>query len=212
MTRHRTIETRRQPAHRVPASGKIRVLTGLGRSWHAVSMWVARHRIEVRLRAPVARALLGTVLAVAWAGPSSGQSGTLQAPVQGSRPPPAVTTPPAAAPRQPVHPTPATTPRPAQPTAPRPAVASKEARPALPLPLPPPPPPPPPEAQSGVAPSTGGVVAGPAEPGKPAAEGLPLPRFASLKSDQVNLRAGPGTRYPIQWVYNRRELDRKSVV
>ena len=85
-------------------------------------------------------------------------------------------------------------------------MASKEARPALPLPLPPPPPPPPPEAQSGVAPSTGGAVAGPAEPGKPAAEGLPLPRFASLKSDQVNLRAGPGTRYPIQWVYNRREL------
>jgi SH3-like domain-containing protein len=36
--------------------------------------------------------------------------------------------------------------------------------------------------------------------------GLPLPRFAALRSDEVNLRAGPGTRYPIEWVYKRREL------
>jgi SH3-like domain-containing protein len=36
--------------------------------------------------------------------------------------------------------------------------------------------------------------------------GLPLPRFAALRSDEVNLRAGPGTRYPIQWIYQRREL------
>jgi SH3-like domain-containing protein len=35
---------------------------------------------------------------------------------------------------------------------------------------------------------------------------LPLPRFAALRSDEVNLRAGPGTRYPIEWVYKRREL------
>lgn len=36
--------------------------------------------------------------------------------------------------------------------------------------------------------------------------GLPLPRFASLRADDVNLRSGPGTRYPIQWVYHRRDL------
>lgn len=36
--------------------------------------------------------------------------------------------------------------------------------------------------------------------------GLPLPRFAALRSDEVNLRAGPGTRYPIEWIYKRREL------
>ena len=36
--------------------------------------------------------------------------------------------------------------------------------------------------------------------------GLPLPRFASLRSDEVNLRAGPGTRYPIDWIYKRRDL------
>ncbi len=36
--------------------------------------------------------------------------------------------------------------------------------------------------------------------------GLALPRFASLRSDEVNLRAGPGTRYPIDWIYKRRDL------
>ena len=36
--------------------------------------------------------------------------------------------------------------------------------------------------------------------------GLPVPRFASLKTDEVNLRSGPGARYPIEWVYKRREL------
>jgi SH3-like domain-containing protein len=36
--------------------------------------------------------------------------------------------------------------------------------------------------------------------------GLPLPRFVSLKSDEVNLRAGPGTRYPIEWVYKKASL------
>jgi len=35
---------------------------------------------------------------------------------------------------------------------------------------------------------------------------LPIPRFASLRSDEVNMRKGPGLRYPIAWVYNRRGL------
>lgn len=30
-----------------------------------------------------------------------------------------------------------------------------------------------------------------------------LPRFASLRSDEANMRVGPGTRYPIRWVYHR---------
>lgn len=33
--------------------------------------------------------------------------------------------------------------------------------------------------------------------------GLPVPRFVSLKPEEVNVRTGPGTRYPIQWVYRR---------
>ena len=36
--------------------------------------------------------------------------------------------------------------------------------------------------------------------------GLPLPRFASLKSDLVNVRTGPGPRYPIDWVFHRRMM------
>lgn len=37
-----------------------------------------------------------------------------------------------------------------------------------------------------------------------AQERLPVPRFVSLKSDEVNLRAGPGNRYPIRFVYRRK--------
>ena len=36
--------------------------------------------------------------------------------------------------------------------------------------------------------------------------GAPLPRFASLRSDEVNLRAGPGKQYPVEWVFLRRSL------
>lgn len=33
--------------------------------------------------------------------------------------------------------------------------------------------------------------------------GLPVPRFASLRSSKANLRAGPGNEYPVTWVYVR---------
>ncbi len=49
-------------------------------------------------------------------------------------------------------------------------------------------PPPPP------IPSTGSVT------------GLPLPRFAALRSDEVNMRVGPSTSYPIEWTFQRRDL------
>ena len=39
--------------------------------------------------------------------------------------------------------------------------------------------------------------------------GLPLPRFAALRADKVNLRVGPGLRYPIKWVYLRANLPVK---
>lgn len=32
---------------------------------------------------------------------------------------------------------------------------------------------------------------------------LPLPRFVSLRSDKVYVRAGPALRYPIKWIYKR---------
>ena len=34
-------------------------------------------------------------------------------------------------------------------------------------------------------------------------EKLPLPRYASFKSSEVNMRSGPGENYPKQWVYKR---------
>jgi len=42
----------------------------------------------------------------------------------------------------------------------------------------------------------------------PATAGTPTQglRFASLKSDRVNLRSGPGTEYPTSWVYRRAGL------
>jgi SH3-like domain-containing protein len=36
------------------------------------------------------------------------------------------------------------------------------------------------------------------------ASGLPIPRFISISSKTANLRTGPGKRYPVTWVYQRR--------
>ena len=33
-----------------------------------------------------------------------------------------------------------------------------------------------------------------------------LPRFVSLRSDEVNVRTGPGVRYPIKWVIKRENM------
>jgi SH3-like domain-containing protein len=44
------------------------------------------------------------------------------------------------------------------------------------------------------------------DPDKPEGAVAKLPRFASLRSDDVNMRLGPGTRYRIDWVYKRRDL------
>jgi SH3-like domain-containing protein len=35
---------------------------------------------------------------------------------------------------------------------------------------------------------------------------LPVPRFVSLHADKVNLRTGPGDRYPIEWVLTKKEM------
>lgn len=60
-----------------------------------------------------------------------------------------------------------------------------------------------------------GATAEPTEPASTAEQAkgtstsMPLPRFAALRSDEVNLRTGPGVRYPIDWVYKRRDLPVK---
>ncbi len=95
------------------------------------------------------------------------------------------------APRTPVHGAPLVQ---AKPGAPASRPAAKPAPPHHPPAPPPPAPAPPPEPDK------------PAEPTKGSNTGNPLPRFVTLRSDEVNLRTGPGTRYPIEWVYKRRDL------
>ena len=46
--------------------------------------------------------------------------------------------------------------------------------------------------------TTGSIQRGPS--------GLPLPRFASLKAEQVNMRVGPGKEYAVTWRYVRAGL------
>lgn len=41
--------------------------------------------------------------------------------------------------------------------------------------------------------------------------GLPVPRFVTLKSDEVNMRVGPGREYPKSWVYRRAGLPLKVI-
>jgi SH3-like domain-containing protein len=77
---------------------------------------------------------------------------------------------------------------------------------------------PPPAKPAGTRPSVTPTV-GPATPQPPVTDaarppvdakgsvtGMKLPRWASLRSDEVNLRVGPGTRFPIDWQYHRRDL------
>ncbi|WP_367615512.1 SH3 domain-containing protein, partial [Teichococcus aerophilus] len=63
--------------------------------------------------------------------------------------------------------------------------------------------------------AAGAAAAATAQPAQPPPEpipdvgsvtGLPTPRFVALRSDEVNLRVGPDTRFPIEWTYQRRDL------
>ena len=107
------------------------------------------------------------------------------------RPPPVVQPPPNAhAQKPPAPPVPAATAAVPGPNAPNPP-----AKPAAPATAPSPPQkpadPPPAVTERAPAPTIGAVT------------NQPLPRWASFRTDEVNLRAGPGTRYPIEWVYRR---------
>jgi SH3-like domain-containing protein len=57
------------------------------------------------------------------------------------------------------------------------------------------------------------VAKAPAAPKKPPVPadvgtntGLKLPRYAALKTDDANMRSGPGERYPVIWQYHRHDL------
>lgn len=43
------------------------------------------------------------------------------------------------------------------------------------------------------------------------AQDRPVPYWASLRVDEVNMRVGPGEDYRIQWVYRRKQLPMKVV-
>jgi SH3-like domain-containing protein len=46
----------------------------------------------------------------------------------------------------------------------------------------------------------------PPQPSIGSVTGLALPRFAALRSDEVNMRVGPNTTFPIEWTFQRRDL------
>ncbi len=163
-------------------------MTRFGETWYGCVM-TNFSRIVVHVASLVALA----------AGSARAQTGTLQVPAH-----PAVdqpVKPPAAAPRQAVREsgkTPVVPPH--GPTHPhKPAVAATGKPPPKPEPAPAPAAPAPPETQAPAAEKL-------ADPEKPEGGPAKLPRFASLRSDEVNMRAGPGLRYRIDWVYKRRDL------
>ncbi|HEY0524911.1 MAG TPA: SH3 domain-containing protein [Stellaceae bacterium] len=43
-------------------------------------------------------------------------------------------------------------------------------------------------------------------PAGAADKNLPVPRFVSLRSDQVNVRTGPGERYPVDWIFTHKDM------
>lgn len=59
------------------------------------------------------------------------------------------------------------------------------------------------EAEEDAALGGTAAVSQPQEVVRPGRTGLPLPRFVSLRASEANLRAGPGFRYPVEWVYRR---------
>lgn len=49
------------------------------------------------------------------------------------------------------------------------------------------------------------------EPGTGRVTKLPIPRYASIRSDKVNVRRGPGLQYPKDWVFKRAGLPIRIV-
>lgn len=94
------------------------------------------------------------------------------------------------------------------------------AQPQPPLPVPPVPPPVPPRlAAPAPAAARPPVLAPPMPTARPEhpperpddgakgpMSGLPMPRFAATRSEEVNIRTGPGSRYPVEWVLKRRDM------
>jgi SH3-like domain-containing protein len=176
-------------------------LTRFGATWQG---WPMRFAARVVL-ALMSTLIVGVGGAMAQSVPSSG---TLQMPSGPSRDQPIK--PPAAAPRDPVHKTGGAN-APKTPVVPphgpihphRPVTGGSAAAKVVPAPSATPAPVAPVQPPSETKAALPEQLPDPEKP-----EGAPakLPRFASLRSDDVNMRAGPGTRYRIDWVYKRRDL------
>jgi SH3-like domain-containing protein len=63
-----------------------------------------------------------------------------------------------------------------------------------------------PATPAAVAEPTMGAAASAPAAARGSVTNLPLPRWASLRADDVNMRVGPGMRFPIDWQYHRRDL------
>ncbi len=63
-------------------------------------------------------------------------------------------------------------------------------------------------AEDGSAAPDEAPAAGGGSPGQSAIKtsGLPVPRFVSIRSNEVNAHSGPSTKYPIEWVFSRRGM------
>ncbi|MEE9194464.1 MAG: SH3 domain-containing protein [Alphaproteobacteria bacterium] len=62
------------------------------------------------------------------------------------------------------------------------------------------------QAANPAAPTPGDSAKTPVAKPRGKRSGRPLPRFASLRSSEVNVRTGPGVRYPVEWVFKRRSF------
>lgn len=201
-------------------------------AWHALGV---TYPLRATLPALILL-LAPAALAPAWGQTSLGQPGSLPPPRAATAPPAATPAPAPAvspAPRSPAKPQVAAPPAkpekaapPRPPTAPPPTLQQRPGTSNSAKPVPPKPAAGSTRRKSGPAAGTAaGVAAGaaagaalgaaatapaaPPPPPKPAigsATGLPLPRFAALGSNQVNLRIGPDLRYKIEWTYQRKDL------
>lgn len=50
------------------------------------------------------------------------------------------------------------------------------------------------------------IAAAPSRAQNRPGESLPIPRYVSLKKDEVNVRTGPGPQYPIEWIFSRQHM------
>lgn len=66
----------------------------------------------------------------------------------------------------------------------------------------------PPKPVAPSAPQAGPTAAKPGDavPPQRKGSGLKVPRFATMRAEEVNVRTGPGMRYPVEWVFQKKGM------